>query len=60
MANAVDYSTIPEELKAKRNWLFWKYQTVDGKKRKPPTCVNGKQINPHETNNLYPFSVLAE
>ena len=60
MINAIDYSTIPETLKCKPNWLFWKYQTIGGNKRKPPTCVDGKQIDPHDLNNLYHFSIVEE
>jgi len=60
MTNNVNYNTIPETLKCKPNWLFWKYETIDGKKTKPPTSVNGSKINPHDPNNLYPFSIVEE
>jgi len=60
MTNNVNYSTIPETLKCKPNWLFWKYETVGGEKRKPPTCANGKKINPHDPSNLHPFSIVEE
>ena len=60
MTNNVNYSTIPETLKCKRKWLFWKYETIGEEKRKPPTCANGKKINPHDPDNLYPFSIVEE
>ena len=60
MTNNVNYITIPETLKCKPNWLFWKYETVGGEKRKPPTCANGKKIDPHDPSNLHPFSIVEE
>ena len=55
MTNIANYSTIPETLKCKPNWLFWKYETINGKKRKPPISANGYPTNIHNPDNWLTF-----
>ncbi|MGI1691569.1 DUF927 domain-containing protein [Thermoanaerobacter uzonensis] len=55
MFNIQNTHNIPEEMKNANRWVLWKYEEVNGKKKKVPINVYEKRIDFTNSNNWLTF-----
>lgn len=56
-----DYSNLPKELTCKKNFVLWKYETVDGRLTKVPYNVyNGKKSKANTPETWAPFQLAVD
>ena len=60
MNNQQNYNTIPTDLASKPQWVYWKYQTIDGEVKKPPVNTNGYKINCHNSDDWLSFQQVLK
>jgi len=51
----VDFSSLPQELVGKKNWVLWKWENRNGKYTKPPYQTNGMPAKSNDPNTWAGF-----
>ena len=53
------YPEVPQELKARRQWVVWRNETRDGKPTKVPYQINGKRAQSNQLNTWTDYQTVC-